>query len=52
MINLLEFSSSIIYPMFLTFESNEYVFAILAYTLDAFFTLDIILTFLTAYIDE
>ncbi|CAD8182016.1 unnamed protein product [Paramecium pentaurelia] len=51
-ITLLQFCSCIIYPMFITFDDLEHDLYFIVLILDVLFSIDILLTFLTAYIDE
>ncbi|CAD8175797.1 unnamed protein product [Paramecium pentaurelia] len=51
-ITLMQFCSCIIYPLFITFNELEKELYIIVIILDLFFSIDILLTFLTAYIDE
>ncbi|CAD8163042.1 unnamed protein product [Paramecium octaurelia] len=51
-VTLLQFCSCIIYPIFITFHDLESDLYWIVMILDALFSIDILLTFLTAYIDE
>ncbi|CAD8093400.1 unnamed protein product [Paramecium sonneborni] len=51
-VTLLQFCSCIIYPLFITFDDLEIDLQGIVMVLDIIFLIDILLTFLTAYIDE